>query len=366
MTTFVLGAGASRHAGYPLCSELWPKMAAWVIETAPPDSESRKTIDQITALNGPVTDIEAVLTDLDLGRGVFSAFEEDDRTKITVTIRRCIRAYFKSIHNRCHEAALYLAFAPLVSKSDLIVTLNYDTALENALIQEGKFRVRNGYGFPADWGEPESDITVLKPHGSINWIASLFGGRSSGTFGAVDSLGSRPFVDNVDSVLSTYPDRVLDNSFAGGGVTDSAVTLILPTYDKRFYVKTGVGEEWRLFYHSLWLQAAESLERSARIVIIGYSLPKGDRMARSVLLWNTNKRAEVQIYSGSANFSIRTEFQQHGFWHVFEMGRFEHFLGRYPATGRLQVCRLLPSDVERGPREAIGGTFPGCSFGPSS
>jgi hypothetical protein len=29
MTTYVLGAGASKHAGYPLCSELWTEMNKW-------------------------------------------------------------------------------------------------------------------------------------------------------------------------------------------------------------------------------------------------------------------------------------------------------------------------------------------------
>src|ERR1039458_71693 len=47
MTTYVLGAGASVHAGYPLCSALWSQMAMWVIQTHPPDSEHRQAIDTI-------------------------------------------------------------------------------------------------------------------------------------------------------------------------------------------------------------------------------------------------------------------------------------------------------------------------------
>lgn len=259
ITTYVLGAGASHHAGYPLCSELWPKMAAWVIRAESADSEFRKAIDEVTALNGPVADIEAVLTDLDLGQGVFHALEEDNRQEITGTIRRCIRAYFKNIHDRRHGAALYAAFAKVVAKNDAIITLNYDTALENELIREGKFRVRDGYGFRAEWDEDISDVTVLKPHGSINWIGLLFGGRSSGTFGPPDRR-LRVFVDNLDSVLSMYPPQVLDRSFPGGAVTDGAVTLVLPTYEKRFSVKTSLGHDLRPFYQPLWVQAAESLD----------------------------------------------------------------------------------------------------------
>ena len=117
MTTYVLGAGASHHAGYPLCSELWPKMAAGLInQPEATEPEFRVAIDEILALNGPVTDIEAVLTDLDLGQGAFHGLEEDHRRKITGTIRRCIRAYLIHIHSEQDAAALYAAFAKVVTK----------------------------------------------------------------------------------------------------------------------------------------------------------------------------------------------------------------------------------------------------------
>ncbi|MBZ5670795.1 MAG: SIR2 family protein [Acidobacteriia bacterium] len=327
MTTYVLGAGASSHAGYPLCSELWPKMAAWAIETESPDSGFRKAIDEIATLSGPVADIESVLTEVDLGQGAFETLEESDRWKIMGTIRRCVRAYFKSIHDSRPQAPLYTSFAKTIRKGDVVVTFNYDTALEDELIRAGKFRVRDGYGFPAIWDEPDSDITVLKPHGSINWIALLFGGSpKSGQ--SDNSLGRHPYIDNIDSALTTYPNRLLDNSFPGGGVTDGATTLVLPTHGKRFSVRTSLGDEWSSFYQSMWYKVAESLEHSDRVVIIGYSLPKADRMSRSVLLWSTNRRAEVLICSGSSSSSIRAEFEDHGFWRALEVGTFEQFLGK--------------------------------------
>ncbi len=148
MTTYVLGAAASVHAGYPLCSELWPKMSVWVVETQSPDSDFRKAIDEIATLSGPVADIESVLTDVDLGQGAFQALEKGVRWKTMGTIRRCVRAYFKSIHDSHRGAALYEAFARTVNKGDVVLTFNYDTALENELIRAGKFCVREGYGCP--------------------------------------------------------------------------------------------------------------------------------------------------------------------------------------------------------------------------
>ena len=181
MTTYVLGAGASLHAGYPLCSALWSKMAMWVIQSQTHDSEYRRAVDTITTVYGPVEDVEELFTKLDLRQGAFNALTEDQRTKLKGALQRCIREYFKVICDQHLEAPLYQAFANVVRQGDCIVTFNYDVALENALIAVQKFRVKNGYGanFQAAWDEPDSEVTLLKLHGSINWIALLFGGSTS-------------------------------------------------------------------------------------------------------------------------------------------------------------------------------------------
>jgi hypothetical protein len=82
MTTYILGAGASYHAGYPLCSELWARMAAWVIETEPPESEYLEAIRTVNTLSAPIVDVEQVFTDLDRGQGVFRTFTQDERQKL--------------------------------------------------------------------------------------------------------------------------------------------------------------------------------------------------------------------------------------------------------------------------------------------
>ena len=107
MTTYVLGAGASLHAGYPLCSELWAAMALWVIESQPQDSEYRQAIDIVAVLHGPVVDTEHTFTDLDLRQGAFRSLTEDQRNKLSGRIRRCLRAYFKSVCDQRRKASQY-------------------------------------------------------------------------------------------------------------------------------------------------------------------------------------------------------------------------------------------------------------------
>jgi SIR2-like domain len=325
-TTYVLGAGASYHAGFPLCSELWPKMAMWVVDSQPVDSEYRRAIDTMIALHGLVVDVEDMFTNLDLGRGVFQALNEDRRNGLRGTIARGLRDYFKSVCGQHIEASLYKAFASRVAGGDQIVTFNYDVALENALIGARKFGVKNGYGFAADWDETDSEVKVLKLHGSINWIGALFRGVTQGFSAFSNSLGERPFVDNVESLFPGYPSRVLDRSFPGGGVAGGASTLVLPTYEKKYSVETSVGDEWGPFFESLWSQAAEAVEQSDRIVIIGYSMPDADHRSRALLLWGANKRAEVFLCCAGSNETLKRSFQTHEFWRVVEVGDFSDFL----------------------------------------
>lgn len=146
-------------------------------------------------------------------------------------------------------------------------------------------------------------------------------------------LGQQPFIDNHDLVLDSYPADVLDKSFQGGGVTDATITLVLPAHENSFSVTTSFGDEWHSFYESAWSQAAESLGRSDRIVVIGYSLPKADRKARAVLLCSANKRAEVLLCCGSSNTSLRQDFEDHGFGRVVEIGTFEEVLGQAGSPG---------------------------------
>jgi hypothetical protein len=220
---------------------------------------------------------------------------------------------------------LYAALAEKVTKGDIAVTFNYDLCCETELIRAGKFRVRDGYGFEAKWDEPNSDVTVLKPHGSINWIGSLFGGIS-GSGGSVNSLGDRPFVDNHESILPVYESRVLDKSFRGGGVVPAHTNLILPSYEKRYAIGTSVDDhEWASFYEAIWARSDEAVERAHKIVVIGYSMPEADRRSRAMLLWNQNKSAAVDLYCGDSNAALKVQFETHGFRRVSSRGTFEDF-----------------------------------------
>src|SRR6266566_1500453 len=65
MTTYVLGAGASFHAGYPLAGDLGNCLYAWVKANVPSNDFWRGCIEELHEAYGGLGDIESILTDLD-------------------------------------------------------------------------------------------------------------------------------------------------------------------------------------------------------------------------------------------------------------------------------------------------------------
>jgi hypothetical protein len=53
----------------------------------------------------------------------------------------------------------------------VVITFNYDVALEYALKRAGKWDIKGGYGFDFHFApEAQSAVTVLKLYGSVNWF----------------------------------------------------------------------------------------------------------------------------------------------------------------------------------------------------
>lgn len=212
------------------------------------------------------------------------------------------------------------ALAKELTRGDAIVTFNYDVALEIELIRAKRFRVRDGYGFDADWNEPNSDVKLLKLHGSINWTGEIAGPRpGSISAGGIRLLG--PYVDNRQSLLPEYASVILDNTCSGrGGITDQSITMILPTHWKRFGVETSLGDEWGRVYQRLWNEAHELVAGADRIVIIGYSMPRADELAAQLLLGRSDKDVRLSNCCGKATGDVDQRFRDAGFTCIERIG----------------------------------------------
>jgi hypothetical protein len=337
MRVFVLGAGASTHAGYPLTKDLGSELIQWANRNPPnwkwtfwPDDEGVREF-------GPLGDIEEAIARLE---------QLENPGKFLAGLREALCKYFDSI--RPDEAALYNCFAAdVVADGDVIITFNYDVSLERELKAAKKWVIRDGYGFQIELPELSwSPVKLLKLHGSTNWIDSLFGGARGGDFGQFDGIvgarGVRP-VMLPDAFRSLGYDGVKDPRFDGGGV-DRAGSMVLPGRNKAYCVATSTNpREREVFWNWLWGQAEAALRQADEITVIGYSLPTADARARQLLLKESNRHAVLTISCGSQTEGLKDTFVAAGFSRnaintSFE--RFEDLLARRPAAqpGRSQ-CR---------------------------
>jgi hypothetical protein len=269
---------------------------------------------------GRLEDIEEIVTQVERSEGP---------GPILAGLREAVCALFDTV--RSNDALLYQQLASeVIQGGDIVITFNYDLSLDRELRKGGNWEISDGYGFDLGIRNiPKSATTLLKLHGSTNWIDSLLGGMRAGTFSqgyGWDSLGFRPVVLPSEFEFLGY-EGVTDPMFSGGGV-DRSGSMILPSRNKRFYVSTSVNpRERESFWSALWGQADSALHDADEVVIIGYSLPEADAEARRLLLETANKHSLLTVCCGRDTDRVASEFVGHGFAHVHTGSkRFEDWL----------------------------------------
>lgn len=324
MTTYVLGAGASYDAGYPLAKTMASELFRWMKKTEhPSDSYAARYPDTAHFLEekfGPVQNIEDLMTKIqELIKGHESGTREQRAERTVVAneygvLQTAVRAWFAEIQQRAASSSIaYQSFArDVLARGDCVVTFNYDVSLERELKRAGKFEVGDGYGFQIETFPTKSATKVLKLHGSTSWLALLFGGRTSGFFQFEPgrTLESRPVIAKNELSYLGYHDAV-DPRFAGGGA--ALPVMIFPARSKEFYFAPNTGVEYVEFWDGLWRQADAALRSAGRIVICGYSLNPIDERACKLLLSVPRKDAEIVIASGVDTEKIVGTYREAGY-----------------------------------------------------
>jgi len=329
MRTFIFGAGASVHAGYPLARDLGKVLVPWAGSYRQPGSE---WIDpaEFSKLFPCLDDFEEIISELESPtRPEITKLTLGKRSLLLAGVRNVICAYFDTLGS--NDAELYRRFAEdIATGGDVVITFNYDVRLERELRRANKWEIGNGYGFELGLSPapPASPITVLKLQGSTNWNDLLFGGSSGFSVVRGDSMGVRPVILPQDFAYLDYR-GIRDPEFPGGrGSVDRSGSMILPGRTKVFAVETSVNpKERKLFWDSLWRQAAVGLKTATEIVVVGYSLPVADERARKLILSKDNHAACVRICSGNDTGPIRDVLTKCGFKTVTAIpGHFEDWL----------------------------------------
>ena len=326
MTTYVLGAGASLDAGYPLAKTMASELFQWMKRpTHDPDSYAARypsTAHFLEESFASVGDVEDLVTAIHKLIDEYENGTREQRAKRTLVaneygvFKNAVRAWFDEIQRGVALASsAYRDFARnAVVPRDCIVTFNYDVSLERELrlTKPAKFDAGDGYGFPIEGLPGGSATKVLKLHGSTSWLALLFGGMTSGVSSSQpgNTLGVRPVIGKKELSFLGYADAV-DPAFGNGGA--AIPVMIFPAREKDFYFAASTGIEYARFWDDLWRQAKAALQSAARVVICGYSLNPADERARKMLLNAPRKDAEIVVASGKDTETIVKGYREAGY-----------------------------------------------------
>lgn len=326
MTTYVLGAGASRDAGYPLAKTMASELLHWMKRRAhDPSSYAARypaTARYFEESFAPVENVEDLVTAIHRLIDQYEHGTREQRAKRTLianeygVLKNAVRGWFAEIQQGAALASCsYREFAEnIVARGDCIITFNYDVSLDRELRLARKFEVGDGYGFPIEGLPGGSGTKMLKLHGSTSWLALLFGGITSGpsAFQPGSTLSARPVIAKNELSFLGYANAV-DPAFGKGGA--ALPVMIFPARSKDFYFAASTGIEYAEFWDDLWRQAAEALRLSARVVICGYSLLPIDERARNLLLneLKLRKDAEIEVASGQDSDRIANDYRDAGY-----------------------------------------------------
>ncbi|MBI4170121.1 MAG: SIR2 family protein [Candidatus Aenigmarchaeota archaeon] len=213
------------------------------------------------------------------GRRRTAGFRKEVRDFLSLLIRvfHFLQARSKNRDGIRHHEMITKALEP----SDTILTLNYDTIMDNTLVQRG-WNPRTGYGFqaqvkfetgirPDGFSQTLRDVRLLKPHGSFNWYAK-------GKFNELESvLENRP-VSKI--VISRLPKLYEDNQ-------QKLVRFFIPPLYTKFFKNK--------FWSKVWTLSYLAIRNAERIVIIGCSLIATDYHLRAIIakaMFDKGKRYE--------------------------------------------------------------------------
>lgn len=211
---------------------------------------------------------------------------------------------------------------------DVVITFNYDVACERELKRAGLWEIGNGYGFSLNCNAiPPSQVSVLKLHGSSNWLEAAFHGARGFFQSSGSALGFRPVIRRSEFEFFGFPNESHDPE-APTGSFGALPAMIMPTLNKRFYEQTSGGRELESFWEHLWAQAEWALKSAEKVVMIGYGMAAADEKARNLLLSTPNGHARIEIFCGGATETISDQFTARGYSNVHTSGNrlFEDYL----------------------------------------
>jgi hypothetical protein len=334
---YVLGAGASCFANYPVGAGLWK----FIFQHSLGDDASKRTAATLHEEMGrvfarypkadPEHHLEELFTLLDLAELMPTYFPEPGqlewkyaRLDVIAAITGAFLAYQRDLDSHLYESwtktgahavdyridqrrievqravakprdeilATLSSWSSRLQAGDVLISFNWDILHEARLWRDKKWHYADGYGFcpreektvPSEDDRcfESSPVRIYKLHGSVNWA-------------------QRDEVDDVPTIL--HKDQFFRSTTFHEENYDLEVnrdlgrkSLIIPSYLK--------SPSSRPLLVRLWNQAAAALRNASEVFVIGYSLHPADAPARQLFassLVENSHRPQIQIVNGRGN-----------------------------------------------------------------
>jgi hypothetical protein len=214
-------------------------------------------------------------------------------------IKDVIEETFQSARYHYQPCTHYKKFAEKIIKTrPLVISFNWDTLLDEALANTGKWFYESGYGVTFNWlyvnnelvlnAGRKSAVLLLKSHGSMNWFRY-------GNFFSTDRqhFTGEPVLEIERSMLGLYE---FERYFQG-----NSLKRIQPKHCRldqgiKFGKKLKMSVEPALippktdlnasYITDIWQKAREEITNCRKIVVVGYALKETDQR-----VYNEIKRA---------------------------------------------------------------------------
>jgi NAD-dependent SIR2 family protein deacetylase len=312
-TVFILGAGASMHAGAPCMGDFLDVADRLRRTKQVPDGAVGTAFDQVLAGRAALDPVFAKASiDADNLESVFGAFEMAQlfgqfgsltpdvisalpnamRTVIVETLDLTIKYPHSSAeHSAPSPPLVYDRFAHLIEKmldqdqTVSVITFNYDVAFDYAVY--GRSLQIDYCLTPPPPRHGQRDIDLMKLHGSVNWT----------TCPRCDEVVAYRFEQYLRertwrghaaaNVPINFREPLTKYEHCKGVTGDGLAVIVPPTWNKA----AGHHE-----IGTVWQRAVKHLSEARNIVVIGYSLPPSDEFFRYLYALGTVSATRLERF----------------------------------------------------------------------
>ena len=303
-TVYVLGAGFSKEAGFPLSTDFTEdKEFDYLKEKLEDEPKLISKLEKIRSYvryrihnNFCSPSIESILNHVTTAQYLFMESITEKRKpysaeKILDNLLWYITKNLKekTLDNNGKMLKEYEIFLKKIcKKDDTIITFNYDLVIENVLKL-----LKKEYHYGVDESNSKNSRLILKLHGSLNWIYC----KKCGPVNRHDQL----------ITFESEPGEICPLC-----KSDKIRPILVPPMmakDKHYndkYFGPIVRETWAL--------AREMLSEATRIIFIGFSMADEDHFAQGLFKlsqgMNTNKNIKFIVINPSSDINLKSRYEK--------------------------------------------------------